>query len=101
MQSTLAGQRVAPSMGAVSHAAGPSFAAYGHLRDPSVQRRSVASRAPPQHYNPIQRMGQSVQRHLMQINSLSGSSAQAQAGTKAADSQQLPQLPALDGKEST
>lgn len=100
MQSTLAGQRVTPSMGAVSHAARPIFAGWGHLRDPSIQRRSVASRAPPQHYNRIQRVVQSVQRHLMQINSLSGS-PQAQAGTKAADSQQLPELPALDGKEST
>lgn len=36
----------------------------------------------------------------MQTNSLSNSSAQAQAGTKAADSQQLPELPTLDGKAS-
>ena len=37
----------------------------------------------------------------MQSNSLSGSSAQAQAGTTAADSQQLPELPALEGKAPT
>ena len=100
MQLPSLGQRVSSSMGVVSHTARPSLAGCGHLRDSSVHKRSVALCAPPQRHKPIQRSGQSVKRQKVQTNSLSGGSAQAQVGNKAADSQRLPELPALDGKQS-
>lgn len=101
MQLSSLGQRVSSSMGVVSHTARPSLAGCGHVRDSSVHKRSVALCARPQQHKTIQRSGQSVKRQKVQTNSLSGGSAHAQVGNKAADSQQLPELPALDGKQST
>ena len=101
MQLPSLGQRVSSSMSVVSHTARPSLAGCAHFRDSSVHKRSVALCAPPQQYKPIQRSGQSVKRQKVQTNSLSGGSAQAQVGNRAAETQQLPELPALDGKQST
>ena len=90
------GQRMSTNMSALSRTPGPSCTGWSRHHDGG---RSVVSREPLQHHNRTMRGArQSIQIQRMQVNGLSGNTAQAQAGTKAADSQQLPELPALDGK---